>query len=211
MTEKIRSQASLLREKTRNSLKTIQFRERIEEFLISTSASPELSYTIKRDLSKKTDLPYYKKKKKVMKVSSPRSSLIRELMERLIQYDDLEFSVQLLKLLRVQQDQTLRKIPHKSIAGKTREKMVGSKNGVWEHAIPAKYIMGELIEMIRLKDLCELEQLLKVYEMSGQHFVAKEHDCLLNAKYKDSMPEGWSWKDENPELLIRYRLAGIDI
>ena len=62
--------------------------------------------------------------------------------------------------------------------------------------------------MIEKKDISELEQLLRIYELAGQRGITKEQDLLLS-DYRSSMPENWNWRDENVNPILRHEIVGI--
>ena len=74
-----------------------------------------------------------------------------------------------IKFLNKNQAQTIRKVAPK----------IGKKSEVWEHAIPANYIVDELIKMIEKRDISNLEKLLDIYEFAGQRGITKVEDLQV--------------------------------
>ncbi|MBY0571483.1 MAG: hypothetical protein K2P61_09375 [Burkholderiaceae bacterium] len=185
-----------------------EFRSQINEFLEKTSADDELTYAIKKDLSKRIDHPFYKIPKTKLKIVKTHKVLVQEYCRLLILYNDQHFSKKLLKVLSSQQEQSLRKIPPRSQAQKARKKRVGK--GVWEHPIPVKYIVENLLHGICTRDRLYIERVLSIYEQAGSFFLTDEENSLIDPKYKQTMPENWSFNAENIDLFIRYRIANID-
>ena len=136
----VRSKASLKREETRNSLKTIEFKNKIAKLL--EGAEDEIAYSIKRDLSVMTSMPFYKDRPQVIKVKRSSTELILEYAKLFITCDDKEFIETLIKRLSTNQGQTIRKAASR----------IGEKKDVWEHVIPARVITKELIKMVLEKD-----------------------------------------------------------
>ena len=113
--------------------------------------------------------------------------------------EDTPFIIQLIKSLSRQQNQTLRKVAPK----------VGNKKDVWDHVIPVKFIVDEIIKMILDKDVSQIEKLLTHYTNAGQRGLSDEEDKLLKTKYNCSMPQNWCWKNKNVNLFARYHAVGI--
>lgn len=193
---KKRSLASLKREEKRKSPKTLKFKKEIISFL--ENKKPEVVYAIKRDLACMTSMPFYKDRPEKIKMSLTHKELLIEFMNAFIEHDNIEFSIKLLKSLNKNQAQTIRKVAPK----------IGKKADIWEHVIPAKYIVDELIKMIENKDLSEIDKLLKIYELAGQRGITKEQDLLLS-EYKSSMPENWNWRNNDVNPLFRHEIVGI--
>lgn len=193
---KNRSKASIKREEIRLSLKTLKFKEEILAFL--KDKSPEINYVIKRDLACMTSMPFYKDRPDKIKINiTPREILI-EFMNAVYKDEKKELIKDLIKALNKNQAQTIRKIAPK----------IGKKSDVWEHVIPAKVIVNELISMVENEDISELDKLLDIYEEAGQRAITKEQDFLLS-EFKSSMPKGWDWRDENINPLARHEAVGI--
>lgn len=194
---KERSKASLKREEVRKSPKTLAFKKQINEFL--SDKDSRVVYGIKRDLACMTNMPFYKDRPEKIKIDLSYKELLIEYMKAFLNHDDKEFIIKLIKSLNRNQAQTIRKVARR----------IGEKSELWEHAIPAKFIVDELIEMIERGDLTELSKLLDIYEAAGQRGITKEQNLLLS-KYNSSMPENWDWKDENANPLYRHVLVGIN-
>ena len=193
---KEQSLASKKREETRKSPKTIEFKKQINEFLEGKNL--EVIYAIKRDLACMTDMPFYKDRPERIKITLSYKELLIEFMNIFIKHNDKEFIIKLLKSLNKNQAQTIRKVAPR----------IGEKSEIWEHAIPAKFIVNELIKMVEMEDISYLGRLLEVYEFAGQRGITKEQDLLLS-EYKSSMPKKWNWKQETVNPLIRHEIVGI--
>ena len=193
---KEQSLASKKREEKRRSPKTLEFKRQINSFL--EDKNPEIIYAIKRDLACMTSMPFYKDRPERIKLTLSNKKLIVEFMKAFVKHNDKEFIIKLLRSLNKNQTQTIRKVAPK----------IGKKSEIWEHVIPAKVIVDELILMIEKEDISELEQLLKIYELAGQRGITKEQDLLLS-DYRSSMPENWNWREENVNPIIRHEIVGI--
>jgi hypothetical protein len=193
---KEQSLASKKREEKRKSPKTLEFKKQINSFL--ENKNPEIIYAIKRDLACMTSMPFYKDRPERIKLTLNNKELIIEFMKAFIKHNDKEFIVKLIRSLNKNQAQTIRKVAPK----------IGGKSEIWEHVIPAKFIVEELIVMIENEDISELEQLLKIYELAGQRGITKEQDLLLS-NYRSSMPENWNWREKNVNPIIRHEIVGI--
>lgn len=194
---KEQSLASKKREETRKSLKTIEFKKQINYFLEGKNL--EVIYAIKRDLACMTNMPFYKDRPERIKITLSHKELLIEFMKIFIEYDDKEFIIKLLKSLNKNQAQTIRKVAPR----------IGEKSEIWEHVIPAKFIVNELIQMVEMKNISDLDKLLTVYETAGQRGITKKQDLLLS-EYKSSMPKKWNWKEEIVNPLIRHEIVGIE-
>ena len=84
------------------------------------------------------------------------------------------------------------------------------KKDIWEHAIPTKCIINAMIDMIKMKDLSKLDQLLNIYIKAGQRGLTKEENKLLS-NYHSCMPDGWDWSLHNVDHLARYKIVGIKV
>jgi hypothetical protein len=196
----LRTNLSLKREQKRTSLETLEFKAKLCSLL--ENAPPIVSYRIKQDLAIQTDMPFYRDRPK--KIKGKRISY-RDYLKQILNFfilqsdDEFTFIVGLLRRLSVNQNQIIRKLaPRKSII----------KKEIWEHAIPVKIIVDELIEMIRKKDISELDKLLDVYELAGQRSLTKEQDFKLK-EFKTSMPKGWNWRAIDVNPLERHHIVGI--
>jgi hypothetical protein len=194
MTE--RSKASLKREEIRKSPKILKFKNEILEFL--KDKSPEINYAIKRDLACMTSMPFYKDRPEKIKIELTHRELLVEFMKEFHTHQDKDFIIRLIKSLNKNQAQTIRKAAPK----------IGQKSEIWEHTIPAKVIVNELILMIENEDISELDRLLNIYEKAGQRGITKEQDNLLS-DFKSSMPCNWDWRDKNVNPLARHEAVGI--
>ena len=192
----IRSKASLGRERQRLSANTIEFKAKIIKLL--ESADPEISYVIKKDLAIMTNMPFYKDRPEVIRVTKSNIELICEFAKLFCTCKDKDFIIKLVKRLGSNQGQTIRKAAIK----------IGGKGDIWEHAIPAKFIIDEIISMILRNDITDLILLLKIYEKAGQRGITKAQDELLR-EYRNCMPNGWNWRNENVDPLARHRVVGI--
>ena len=196
MEKKERSLLSKKREEKRKSPRTLKFKDDVIKFL--DGKDPEIIYAIKRDLACMTSMPFYNDRPKPIKISLSPTQLLIKYMEIFINHEDKDFVITLIKALNKNQAQTIRKVAPK----------IGKKSEVWEHAIPANYIVDELIKMIEKRDISNLEKLLDIYEFAGQRGITKVEDLLLS-EYKSSMPENWDWKDKNVNPLFRHEFVGI--
>lgn len=197
----MQSEKSKKRIEQRNSPATQEFKLKIIELLNSTKdKDDEVVYSIIKDLSVMTNMPFYKERPKKIKITKSPREMIKAYVKLLCDHDDKEFAIKVLKNLNKNQAQTLRKAAPR----------IGSKKEIWEHAIPAKIIVDELIVMIKSKDMSMIDTLLDVYYRAGQRALTKDEDQLLS-KYRCSMPEGWNWKDPNVNPLARYSAVGIEL
>jgi len=144
-----------------------------------------------------TSMPFYKDRPERIKLTLSNKELIFEFMKEFIEHDDKEFIIILIKSLNKNQAQTIRKVTPK----------IGKKSEIWEHVIPAKFIVDELIKMIENENISELKKPLSIYKLAGQHGITKEQDLLL-LEYRSSMPKGWNWKEKNVNPMIRYEIVG---
>ena len=192
----IKSLASIKREAKRKSPETIEFKRQINDFLIGQKT--EIIYAIKRDLACMTSMPFYNDRPEKTDIKFSHKELLIQFMEAFIKYENKEFIVKLIRSLNRNQAQTIRKVAPR----------IGNKSEIWEHVIPAKYIVEELIKMIDNKDISELTKLLNIYESAGQRGITKEQDLLLS-EYRSSMPKDWNWRKENTNPLYRHEIAGI--
>jgi len=171
-----RSEASIKRELQRLSPKTAEFKRKIIELL--ENAEPEVSYAIKRDLAIMTNMPFYKDRPEVIKISRNEIDLILEYAKLFCSCEDKDFIIKLIRRLGINQGQTIRKAAPK----------IGEKREIWEHAIPTKFIIGEITRMILERDILDLTILLNIYKKDGQRGVTKDQDRLLK-QYRHSMPK----------------------
>jgi len=122
---------------------TSEFRKTIHEFLRVTSADLEIVYSLMNDLSKKMDHPFYGTEKIKVNISRSKKDIIKEYCRLLIDFDNILFSKQLLRLLNSQQTPTLRKLPSKNLIQKGRKK---GRDGIWEHPTPVKCVVEALLK-----------------------------------------------------------------
>lgn len=197
-TEKLQSKDSVRREKRRNSPETTEFREKIESLL--KYAEPDVSYSIKRDLKTKTDMPFYGINIKNEKVKSDKNPLemVKAYVELLVKYSTIDFSAKLLSELNKQQNQTIRKAAPRR----------GKKIDRWEHVIPCGFIVKNIVDMIKRSDITNLDKLLFLYAKAGQRGVTYEIDILLR-KYNSCMPDGWDWTTDNADPFARHTEFGL--
>ncbi|MCD8451442.1 hypothetical protein LNI90_05025 [Tenacibaculum dicentrarchi] len=193
---KEQSLASKKREEKKKSPKTLEFKKQINSFL--EGKNPEIIYAIKRDLACMTSMPFYKDRPERIKLTLSYKELLVEFMKAFIKHNDKEFIIKLVRSLNKNQAQTIRKVAPR----------IGKKSEIWEHVIPVKVIVEELIVMVEKEDISELEQLLKIYELAGQRGITKEQDLLLS-DYRSSMPENWNWRKENVNPILRHEIVGI--
>jgi len=193
----MQSMLSKKREEKRNSPETKEFRLKILDLI--KDADSEVGYSIMKDLACMTSMPFYKNRPEKVKITKDHVSMLKSYVELLANYHDEEFSIKTIKSLNANQAQLFRKVAPK----------VGNKKDIWEHAIPVKVIVDEIIIMIQSKDMSMLDTLIDIYCQAGQRALTKNEDKLLS-NYKSSMPNGWDWKDKNVDPLARYTKVGID-
>lgn len=140
-----RSKASIRREQIRMSSKTVEFKIKINDLL--KTADAEVAYVIKRDLAVMTSMPFYKDRPEVIKISKTSIELVYEIACFLCKCEDKDFVIKLVKRLGANQSQTIRKAAPR----------IGEKKDIWEHAIPTKYILDEMIVMILDNDIADLK------------------------------------------------------
>lgn len=192
----MQSKLSKKREEKRNSPSTQEFRLKILDLI--KNIEPEVGYSIMKDLSCMTSMPFYKNRPEKIKIIKDNSSMLKAYVELLASHHDENFAIKTIKSLNKNQAQLLRKVAPK----------IGDKKDIWEHAIPTKVIVDEIVRMIKDKDSSMLDQLLSVYQQAGQRALTKDEDKLLS-NYKCSMPDGWNWKDKNVDPLARHTIVGI--
>ena len=190
------SKLSKKREKKRNSPETQKFKSGILDLV--SNAEEEVAYSIMKDLACMTSMPFYKDRPKKVKITKDHVLMLKAYVELLANYHDEEFAIKTIKSLNKNQAQLLRKVAPK----------IGTKKDIWEHAIPAKVIVDEIIIMIKSKDLSMLDKLINVYQKAGQRALTEKEDKLLS-NYKSSMPNEWNWRDENVDPLARHTIVGI--
>jgi len=193
---KERSLASIKREEKRKNPKTLEFKRQINEFLENKHS--EVVYGIKRDLACMTSMPFYKDRPERINVTLSHKELLIKYMEIFVNHSDKGFIITLIKALNENQAQTIRKVAPK----------FGKKSEIWEHAIPAKFIVDELIKMIKNNDISEINKLLDIYELAGQRGITRKQDLLL-ANYRSTMPENWNWRKKDADPLFRHKKVGI--
>ena len=192
----MQSALSKKREEKRNSPETQEFRLKILDLVHDIEA--EVAYSIMKDLACMTSMPFYKNRPDKVKITKDHASMLKAYVELLASYHDEEFATKTIKSLNKNQAQLLRKVAPK----------IGTKKDIWEHAVPAKVIVDEIIMMIKNKDLSMLDKLIDVYQKAGQRALTKDEDQLLS-NYKSSMPDGWDWREENVNPLARHTIVGI--
>jgi len=192
----MQSELSKKREEKRNSPATQEFRLKILDLVQDTEA--EVGYSIMKDLACMTNMPFYKNRPEKVKITKDHVSMLKAYVKLFINHHDEEFAIKTIKSLNKNQAQLLRKVAPR----------IGTKKDIWEHAIPAKVIVDEIIIMIKNKDLSMLDKLINIYQEAGQRALTKDEDELLS-NYKSSMPDGWDWKDTNVDPLARHTIVGI--
>lgn len=190
------------RARKRNSPETLNLKIKLDEYLKQTNMTPLIAYSFKMDLKKMTDMPFYGE-------SIPRPNRYKRLaakeiligyMNFLLIVNDIIFSEALLKAVSRQQTQVLRRVSPR----------IGIKKNIWDHAIPTAYIIGELLLMLRSKNIDNLPLLVELYVKAGQRPLTREQDELLNSNgLKNSMPPNWNWKNSEVDVFARYNMAGI--
>jgi len=192
----MQSELSKKREQKRNTPETQEFRLKILDLV--KDAETEVGYSIMKDLACMTNMPFYKNRPKKIKIKKDYISMLKAYVKLLINHHDEDFAIKTIRSLNKNQAQLLRKVAPK----------IGTKKDIWEHAIPAKVIVDEIIIMIKRKDITMLDILLNIYCQAGQRALTKEEDQLLS-HYKSSMPDGWDWKDKDVNPLARHAIVGI--
>ena len=194
-------------EKKRNSPEVKKFKHEIDSFLNQTGASIEIAYKLKCDLSKKIDMPFYGEPKNRVYCTLTADEIAKEYIRLLIIFDQPDFTRKLITALRMQQQQTFRKIhriPQKQIQRKAL-----LKEGVFEHPVPSKYSTNLLISYINNRDLSSATDYIDfMHDKVPQVFLTKEQDNVVNLHFKDEMPLNWDWKKDSP--FARYIAAGLD-
>lgn len=194
----MRSKASLRREAERKSSRIQEFKRKIIDLL--KFASPQVSYSIRKDLATMTNMPFYKDRPKVINVSLSPVEMFIAYTKIFFKSDDEQFITQLIRSLSRNQSQTLRKIAPR----------VGTRKEIWDHVIPVKVIVDEIITMVAKRSITDLEMLLRLYERAGQIGITKkQNDLLKSLDLNSSMPENWNWRNDNVNLYARYEEAGI--
>ncbi|WP_405331461.1 hypothetical protein [Fibrobacter sp.] len=195
-----------------NAPETLRLKEQVEDFIKRCSIDSETQYHLKNNLSVKIDLPYYGESKgKRPKPPFDHLKIVLDFCKYLIQYNHREFTELLLGKLTVQQNQSLRKIAKR----RKDKKKLSSKEGIWEHVIPANVVKNKLIEIIGGKlglddKLKEIERILTVFKKAGQLHITKDDDKKLSeSDYTDAMPLDWDWSEE--KIFSRYIEAGINL
>lgn len=124
----IQTNASLAREKQRNSPEMFEFKSKIEQFLETTKASDCVKYWITSDLGKMTNMPYYRCNKLGKRPAhQPKSNeVIKEYMIVFFKYyaqdkNNLNFIKKLLMWLKRNQCQYLRKLSKKPVKQKKEQ------------------------------------------------------------------------------------------
>lgn len=198
------------------------FREQLELHFKQQQLPGKFAYAMKQDLKKRPDMLYYKMPDPRMTalpdsrwsvalhlLPVPRMSRRPDLKTVLIEYaqfligiKDMTFSATLLRMLNRQQNQTLRRVAPR----------IGKKKDVWDHVIPAGYIVSEILRMVEALSIDGLERLLDLYAQAGQRAITIEEYAKLNASgLRNAMPHGWDWRSEDADPFARYKSAGVDL
>lgn len=194
---KNRSEASIKRELDRNSPKTIEFKNKIN--ILLKGVDSQIAYSIKKDLATMTNMPFYRDRPNVIKIKLSPIEILVEYAKLFINCNNTKFTIQLIRSLSRNQAQTLRSIAPR----------IGNKKDIWEHVIPVKVVVDEIINMILKKDISELLKLLNIYKLAGQRGITHEQNNILKIKFNSSMPENWNWKDKNVDPFARHRIVGL--
>jgi len=185
-----------------------QFKTSFEMFLTETGADAELIRHLKKDLSAKMDMPYYKEVKGRRNLS-PREVCIG-FCELAISYEDKDFIKTALAWLCKQQGQSFRKIsPQDKKKGSRYQSIARGKKIIWEHPIPVNYSKNYLYDCICKNDLKKATDYLSFLSRVHQVCLLKEENDLILKQYKDTMPNGWDYQNDSP--YIRYTLSGMDL
>ena len=199
-----------LKEK-RISPKVQQFKKDVSEFFEKANVRPEICYKICIDLSAKMDMPFYHEKRIGKKSKISCEECAQEYIKYLIQYNNYSFSEKFIKeYMFQQQNQTFRKLhrrPPKQVA-RARTFISSGEKYIWEHPVPSNYSKKMLLSFVKSKEYEKACDFIIFLSKIPQIALSKEDDLKVNNVYKDSMPENWEWKKDDP--FIRYVLAGID-
>jgi hypothetical protein len=187
-------------EEKRNKPETKMFKEKIVKLF--AKAEKDVTDSIKRDLSAMMHMPFYKERHGRVQTTKTQPEIIKSYAFLLLEYGQLDFSIKLLKEISRNQKQTFRECAPKF--GSARN----TPGCLWEHAIPTKVIVDEIIKMLTNEKLDELDTLLEVYQRGGQRRITPEEDKLLS-KFKASMPDEWDWRAPDVDPLARYKKVGI--
>lgn len=205
-----RSRNSIRREIKRNSKEAEKFRNRVEQFFKDTKATPDVVYSIKRDLSTKTDMEYYgHEKKRVFLKRSEDIRIAKEYVRLLKEYGNDNFAKTLLRKLSVQQNQVVRRLAERKNKDRANQiKRLGLR-GIWDHAIPTRYVVSAIVNMLEKDDITDLNQLLEKYKEAGQWCLTTQENDAVCRIFNDKMPENWTLGNKNCDLLARYNAAKI--
>ena len=200
-------------DKKRKSESMQQFKSDFENFLTETGANEELARHLKKDLSARINMPYFKEKELYGEKMSPLNVCLG-FCELAISYlaisDDNENFIKVtLALLCQQQGQSFRKIsPH----GKKgpRYQSIPRSDLIWEHPIPVNYTKEYIYDCICRSDIEEIKNYLDFLAETPQVCMLKEgeEDKILK-EYKATMPKGWNYKKDSP--YDRYIKSGLDL
>lgn len=202
MNKNNKSEKARKREERRNSGANLSLKKQLINYLDKLNPNPLIAYSLKMDLKKMTDMPFYGEM--ILRPDGYKRIAAQEILIGYINFllivNDIIFSETLLKAVSRQQTQVLRRVSPR----------IGIKKKIWDHAIPTAYIIGELLLMLRSKNIDNLPLLVELYIKAGQRPLTREEDQLLNSNgLKNSMPPNWNWKNSKVDVFARYNMVGI--
>ena len=207
----------------RNSLPMQTLKNNVPIFLQATNASPEISYHMLADLSKRMNMPFYGIAKNTvgiplqsnrMRSNEVIKAYCRLFIDYYVKTKNIDFLENLINALYQQQQQHLRRLSMRTAKQKQKRDNIikqGAK-GVWEHPIPVSYSAKVLVDYIIKNQLKDAEDYIDfVWNKTYQVFLEKKYDLLLNqCSLQYDMPSGWDWKNPNcNDPFARYIAAGI--
>jgi hypothetical protein len=202
MNKKHKSEKALKREERRNSGANLSLKNQLINYLDKVTPDSLIAYSLKIDLKKMTDMPFYGEK--ILRPDGYKRIAAQEILTGYINFllivNDIIFSETLLKAVSRQQTQVLRRVSPR----------IGIKKNIWDHAIPTSFVVSELLVMLRNKNIDNLRTLIDLYVKAGQRPITKEEDELLNSNgLKNRMPPNWNWKNSEVDVFARYKISGI--
>ena len=99
---------------------------------------------------------------------------------------------------------TKNQLESSNIDYRKRTNKIKKNNYTFEHPVPSKVVLNELLKVTKDSDRLEILKFADcVVILSGD-----EDKKLSNSKLKSSMPNGWNYFDN---IFARYETVGIDI
>ena len=155
--------------KKRTSLKMQNFKKQVEEFIKTCSIDSETQYHLRNNLGVMINLPYFKEPKGTRpKRPYDHLKIVLNFCKYLIQYNNENFTKELLGLLTINQFQSFRKV------AKERKDInkLSRQEAKWEHIIPAKVVRDKIVEIIDSeikldKKIKEIENILEIFKKAG--------------------------------------------